>query len=347
MTDLEVTYSEATISYPYAVISDVHLHPWSQFSYTLPNGRNNRLQQILDGIEQAATHLLKIGGNDLVITGDLFHTRGNVKPSVLNPTVDLFADLTSRGVTVHGIPGNHDLEGINSDSLGNAMHSLSMLSDFTCYTSPTLLSSKHLFIPWYEDSKKILNLANERSYPNPNLTLFAHVGLNGVIPARIGNTINPDDFDKGFKYVFCGHFHNHVSFDGRVFSVGALTHQTWSDVGSEAGYLIVYEDRVEHFATNAPTFIAYESDATKCHNKFVRLRGTYSESDCKSLLQDIKRKNALAVLDQTTRPTLVEKRHEHEIKVELGIDAALEAYCKHTFGDNWQKVYDECVKLKS
>jgi hypothetical protein len=52
---------------------------------------------ILDAIKEAADKLRKVGGKDLVITGDLFHTRGNVKPSVLNPTLDLFSDLICYG----------------------------------------------------------------------------------------------------------------------------------------------------------------------------------------------------------------------------------------------------------
>jgi DNA repair exonuclease SbcCD nuclease subunit len=340
-------FNSAKIAYPYLVISDIHLHNWSQFSYTLPNGRNNRLQHTLDAISEAATKLKEVGGEDIVITGDLFHTRGNVKPSVLNPTVDLFEELTKNGFKIYAEPGNHDLEGINSDTLGNAMHSLNMLSNFTCFTVPTETLSGHLFIPWYEDSAKVLKLANERSKQNPKLTLFAHVGLNGVIPANLGNTLNPADFDESFKYVFCGHFHNHVAFDARVFSVGALTHQTWSDVGSKAGYLIVYEDRVEQYESSAPTFVrSMGSGSVSFHNKYVRLEGIYSPERASQLKEEAGKEGALAVLDQTTRPTIIEKKHEEVVKVDLGLETALESYCKHTFGDKWQKVYDECVKLK-
>jgi DNA repair exonuclease SbcCD nuclease subunit len=351
---IEVVENENVINYPYAVISDVHLHCWSQFSHTLPNGRNNRLQQILDGIEQVATHLLKLGGNDLVITGDLFHTRGSVKPSVLNPTIDLFTDLTCRGINVHGIPGNHDLEGINSDTLGNALHSLSSIPSFNCYTSPTQLASDHLFIPWYEDSRKVLNLATKRAYQKPKLTLFAHVGLSGVVPAAIGNTLDPSSFLKeDFKYVFCGHFHNHVAFDARVYSVGALTHQTWSDVGSKAGYLIVYEDRVEHYETNAPKFVEQtESDwvNSRSRGNYVRFRDI--ELDAVAAADLVKGHlspliGALAVLDQSTRPTIVDKSYVSPISMDLGIDKALQAYCENTFGENWKAVYEECLKLKS
>jgi len=350
VSSLEVVQDEGFIHYPYVVISDIHLHPWSQFSYTLPNGRNNRLQHTLDAIDEAVKRLAKEGGRDLIITGDLFHTRGNVKPSVLNPTVDLFKEICASGIRVRAIPGNHDLEGINSDTLGNVMHSLSLLRNFTCYTTPTEIGkyNKFLFVPWYEDSTEVLKLANERSKQNPKLTLFAHVGLNGVIPENIGNTLNPSDFDESFKYVFCGHFHNHVSFDARVFSVGALTHQTWSDVRSKAGFLVVHENRVEHVETSAPTFNdSCISRSISCDNSYVRLKGDCTREIAEEKIKELKVNGALAVLDQTTRSTIIDKKHEEAVKVDIGLDAALESYCKHVFGANWQKVYEQCLKLKT
>jgi DNA repair exonuclease SbcCD nuclease subunit len=342
-----IEFSSNEIKYPYAVISDVHCHNWSAFSHTTSSGINNRLLHILEGIELAATVLLASGGTDLVLTGDLFHTRGNVKPSVLNPTIDLFKTITTRGIKIHAIPGNHDLEGINSDILGNALHSLCSSGNFTCYTNPTYLASNHLFIPWFEDAQKVLKLANQKVLEKPNLTLFAHVGLNKVIPGHIGNTLNPDDFLKEqFKYVFCGHFHNHVNFDDRVYSVGALTHQTWNDVGSRAGFLIVHEDRVEQHETYAPKFI--DVFANPPEGNYVRITGvTFEEDEAARAVATLKEHGALAVLDQSTRPAMVVKDHSEIVKVDLGIDAALESYCKHTYGDKWERVLKECLRLKS
>jgi DNA repair exonuclease SbcCD nuclease subunit len=347
---IKVLESDSFISYPYLVLSDIHLHNWSQFSHTEKDGTNSRLQQILDAISAAVAHLAEIGGRDVVITGDLFHTRGNVKPSVLNPAFDLFREICAHNIRIHNIPGNHDLEGINSDRLGNSFTVLSGIDNFKIYVEPTVLSGRHLFIPWYEDSQIIPKIANQKVIEYPNLTLFAHVGLNGVVPARIGNTVNPKDFSEDFKYVFCGHFHNHVSFDSRVFSVGALTHQTWSDVGSKAGYLIVYENRVEHYETKAPKFIEIPEDCFgigNVKNCYVRFKGEDTEESALDLKESLLAAGALAVLDQTTRPTLVDKSYEKTIDMDLGLDTALEAYCKNMFGDNWKAVYEECLKLKS
>lgn len=82
---------------PYGVISDCHVHEWSQFSTVLPTGVNSRLQEILDEIGLAAFDVSSNGGDTLYITGDLFHVRGSVSPKVLNPVKDLFTALTKPG----------------------------------------------------------------------------------------------------------------------------------------------------------------------------------------------------------------------------------------------------------
>jgi DNA repair exonuclease SbcCD nuclease subunit len=339
-----------SITYPYAVIADVHCHDWSAFSHIHESGINNRLKHILDSIRLAARTVQLAGGKDLIIAGDLFHTRGSVKPSVQNPVYDLFQALCAEGIRVHAIPGNHDLEGKNSDQLGNALHTLSGISGFHCYTVPTVVDGSFLFIPWCENPQETLKIANEKVLSNPKLTLFCHVGLSGVIPANLGHTLNPDDFSEDFKYVFCGHFHNHVSFNSRVYSIGALTHQTWSDVGSTAGFLIVHEDKVEQFDSFAPKFI----DVTSPPPKIAR-RGNYfriknvelPEEAAKELIKKLKDYGALGVIDQSTRPSLIEKSYEHDIDADLGTAKAIEAYCENTFGANAKEVIEECSRLMS
>lgn len=342
----KVELIDKSIEYPYCVISDIHCHNWSAFSKLNAEGVNNRLQSILDAIREATDRLISQGGTHLVITGDLFHTRGTVKPSVLNPVHDLFAEISAKGIKVHAIPGNHDLEGKESDVLGNAIHTLGSLHGFSVYSKPTLLKSNHLFIPWIEDSQEVLKLASERSYLNPNLTLFMHVGLNGVIPGHISNTLNPEDFlEKDFKYVFSGHFHNHVNFNSRVYSVGALTHQTWNDIDSRAGYLIVYEDKVEQFETKAPKFIHDLDPRNSVRGNYIRMREEMTEEAACATKKMFMEAGALAVLDQTTRPSIVVKSHEKSVKVDGTIESALESYCKHSFGARWEEVLKECLSL--
>lgn len=102
---------------PFGVCSDAHLHNWSAFSQTNTNGINSRLANILDQIYYAAQDTLAAGGKRLYITGDLFHVRGSVSPTVLNPAIDLFRKIYKElGIETRILTGNHDLESRDGDS---------------------------------------------------------------------------------------------------------------------------------------------------------------------------------------------------------------------------------------
>src|SRR5690606_6703377 len=112
-------------------------------------------------------------------------------------------------------------------------------------TTVEVAGRKWLMVPWVKDLhhlRRIIAESNEAGY------LIIHAPLNGVIKGIPDHGLAPDDFEGlGFKYVFCGHYHNHRVFDitdGHVVSVGALTHQNWGDVESQAGYIILGEDDI-------------------------------------------------------------------------------------------------------
>lgn len=342
-----------TIENPYAVMSDIHLHNWTQFSKVNEDGVNSRLQDILDAMEECIVDLRRVGGCDVVITGDLFHTRGVVKPSVFNPTFSFFEKWSKAGINFHIIPGNHDLEGKSSDTIGNSMASLSAIRGVTVYNEVTLVNERYLFIPWMEDANDVLKTIQEYTDRYVNLEVFCHVGLDDVVPAKIGNTISPSKLlELDFKYVFCGHFHNHVRFNNRVFSVGALTHQTWRDIGSLAGFILVDNaaTRPLHKETKAPQFIQYETAKwidTASKGNYIRATGfEISKEKAVEIRDYLMERGAKAFLDQTSRPSLRKKDISVSIEAEKTIDEALQSYCKSQYGDNWKRVYDACLKLK-
>jgi hypothetical protein len=65
----------------------------------------------------------------------------------------------------------------------------------------------------------------------------------------------------GYRRVFAGHYHHHKEVvPGKVWSIGSLTAQTWSDVNAKAGFLIVTDSEVKLRASRAPSFV--EIDGT-------------------------------------------------------------------------------------
>lgn len=287
--------------FPYGVCSDIHLHKWAAFSHEDADGTNSRLKILLTELEKAVDHLAKQGGRRLVITGDLFHVRGSIAPSVLNPTLAAFQRICQRKyapyMSVVVLAGNHDLESKDSKRLSNACESLSTIEGVKVISSPTIdFENSAFYVPWIEsldDLKAALEGGIQTIKGNlckpSDIDLFLHAPVNEVLQGMPDHGLDPDYLSSlGFRYVFCGHYHNHKEVRANVFSVGALTHQTWGDVNSKAGYLIVHEALIEHFQTQAPRFVDFnvldadtdEAAIELCRGNYIRLRlsqATHSE----------------------------------------------------------------------
>lgn len=279
---------------PYGIISDVHAHNWNQFSTTLKDGMNSRLKNILDEVELAGKHVLDEGGDTMYIAGDLFHVRGSVSPMVLNPLIDLFTYLSKRGLKVRILTGNHDLESRDSQKMSSACESLRNIEGVKIVSSPEIFFEEEVvMIPWYDNMddvrkhiKNAIDEINDLGDDHEGYTLIIHAPLNGVLSGIPEHGFYAKELQMlGFKRVFSGHYHNHKAFPGEVYSVGATTHQTWSDVGSLAGHLLVDDKGVHYLPTSAPKFIDYElswSDAeatANCKGQFVRVRLGEADDD--------------------------------------------------------------------
>lgn len=274
----------------FGVISDSHNHNWNTFSKTLPTGVNDRLQWILDETKRAAENVKMAGGDTLVHCGDVFHVRGSVAPSVLNPTVETYKYITKElGMNVLLIAGNHDLEGKNSTKLGNAGEALAGVGVDVISQPHVLHRLKFVLLPYYDSCDKLREVIKEQQTHIPDdeiceYTLFIHAPMNGVIAGIPDHGFSAKELESfGFKRVFCGHYHNHKAF-GEVYSVGALTHQTFGDVGSKAGYLLV-SDKVTHYPTNAPRFVDFDPEWDELE-EVENITGNYVRAKLESATND-------------------------------------------------------------
>lgn len=286
---------------PIGIVSDCHLHNWSAFSRTNEDGRNSRLQHIIDGILRAAEDLLARGGLRLYITGDLFHVRGSVSPTVLNPAIELFRQLDAMGISTRILAGNHDLESRDSDALSNACETLRMIPGVTVISEPVVFPDDDVvMIPWFDKLDDVraqiqhhIDALTGAAEKLSEWTLMLHAPVNGVLVGLPDHGFYAKELAAyGFKRVFSGHYHNHKAFEGEVYSVGATTHQTWNDVGTNAGHLIVTDKAVEFVESQAPKFIDYQStwdDDTaieRCEGNYIRVRLGESTDEEITLIRD-------------------------------------------------------------
>ena len=248
---------------PYGVISDTHHHNWTAFSSTNGLGVNTRLNQILDETSRCAAEVKAAGGNTIVHGGDLFHVRGSVAPSVLNPTLELYHDLIKSGMRILINAGNHDLEGKEATKIGSAITALEKVG-CQVVNEPTLFATDGLVLVPYMQRVADLKVELEKIASTTavaTVDLVIHAGIDGVIKGLPDHGLDAGYLKGlGFRRVFAGHYHHHKKLDENVWSIGALTHQTWSDISSKAGFLIVSDKGVDWRSTHAPSFV--EIDGT-------------------------------------------------------------------------------------
>lgn len=143
-------------NFPYAVISDTHNHNWSAFSETTPENVNSRLQIILNETMRAAEEVKAMGGTHLYHTGDLFHVRGSISPSVLNPTIATYKVIQQLlGIKVRILAGNHDLEFREANRNGSAVTALEGIGCEIINETSLFLDEHVAMIPWFQDVNEL------------------------------------------------------------------------------------------------------------------------------------------------------------------------------------------------
>ncbi|MCL2874701.1 MAG: metallophosphoesterase [Betaproteobacteria bacterium] len=242
---------------PYGLIADLHLHSWSAFSTVNDDGVNSRLRILLSEIARCANEVRKAGGDTIIIAGDMFHVRGSVAPSVLNPTMDVLRKLIGLDFRFVVLAGNHDLEGKEANRLGSA---ITALEGVGCTVVNEILDGLDcVLVPWIQDvgllKVQIETIVASRS-DRDEVDLILHAPIDGVIPGLPDHGLAPDYLGTlGFRSVYAGHYHHHKEFDGSIYSIGALAHHTWSDIGTKAGFLIVGDGGPRWFKSHAPEFV--------------------------------------------------------------------------------------------
>lgn len=254
--------------YPYGVISDLHLHDWSPFKRIGSDGEiNSRLEILLNEILRIGQEVVKAGGDTLVVAGDVFHVRGKLIPSVFNPSAEVFRQkLPALGIKqIYMIPGNHDLEGKDSRSIGNAIRSL-INERIMVLEGPTDINDSIVLLPWKENiedlKRQIEQVASRFDYVRRGqVDLVIHAPIDGVFQHIPDGGLDPEWLASlGWRNVFAGHYHNHKDFGGGVYSIGSIAHHSWGDIGSYPGWLLVDEDKVTFQTSKCPRFVEITPD---------------------------------------------------------------------------------------
>jgi len=269
---------------PYGVLSDTHNHNWSAFATTGADGINSRLHMILAETERCAAEVLNAGGDTMYHGGDLFHVRGSIAPTVLNPTMDCYRSIIESGVNIIINAGNHDLEGKEASRVSSAITALEGIG-CTVVNKPIVRGSM-MIVPWIpklDDLKMTLEVTTKLERADHDLLI--HAPVDGVIAGLPDHGMDGAYLASlGYRRVFSGHYHYHKEVAPNVYSIGSLTPQTWSDINAKAGFLIVTDERVKWHASHAPSFVEIDASTDPddvpliVDGNYVRCRITSSKS---------------------------------------------------------------------
>jgi DNA repair exonuclease SbcCD nuclease subunit len=291
-------------------ISDTHYHNFERFSTVNKHGINTRLQAIIDATKEATLAAKKQGITVMIHGGDCFHVRGKISPTVLNPVIELYRWIIEEcGMRVVMIAGNHDLESKEASDLTNTASALASVGVEIINQTTIDEELQCVFAPWHSSlsdlKQQLSDCATKLDKDVNNYTAVIHAPLNGVIAGIPSHGLDSSDLAKyGYKRIMCGHYHNHVDF-GTVVSIGALTHQTFGDIHSKAGFVIERDGELSHHVTSAPRFVDLEhedpTDQTEfeeCVNgHYVRVKlSDASETELADMRQDLTNAGALGSL---------------------------------------------------
>lgn len=331
----------------YGLVADIHCHNWSSFSEVTPEGINTRLAAILGELQRAGLAVKSAGGDTLIIAGDLFHVRGRVQPSVLNPVMEALRGLSSMGVYVYILAGNHDLEGKTSEWLGSAVSSLEsingveVINEAKGFVFPD--DNRVFVIPWIEDIEELkrqILTCNPTGGTYRDTDLILHAPINGVIKGLPETGLDPAWLETlNFRNIFAGHYHNHKKMGDNVWSIGAIAHHTWNDVGSKAGFLLVNGKDVLYQASSCPRFVELTSEmsetdmALEADGNYVRIKVSASLEEVNAMRETLKAAGAkgVTVINEPARKTA--SRVATSIKSGMTLDESVQRYIDPTGAD--------------
>jgi DNA repair exonuclease SbcCD nuclease subunit len=244
--------------------SDLHMHAWSQFSTTLPNGRNSRVDDQLKVLSQIREICVREKVATLFFLGDCFHSRTKIDGDLYSVTWTAFKSLSEVVDNFYILVGNHDQNNRVGDS-----HSLSAFRAFAhVVDSPICVrfgpvgdSVNIALFPFTTEIKDFKTFV--RNLPRVDFFLF-HQGMSqaqiGAFDVYIKAEVELNDLPDRARYRLAGHYHRHQWLDSRTAYIGSPLQLNFGERDEEKGFILVdtQRDTRLHIPSEAPRFYVTE-----------------------------------------------------------------------------------------
>jgi len=224
--------------------ADLQIHEHQKWSRVLPNGRNSRLQNGLDCLEQA---FVLAKGGVLVINGDLFHDRKHLSIEVIHATCEVFQKHSDVPVILN--IGNHD-QFLRS----GAIHSLSMfngMSNVRVIDSPCdipLGEDLRLYIhPFTTDLQAFRQWSSALEFRADEFSVMVvHQGVEGStlaqgVKSKGGLSLGDLRFDE-VGAVFLGHYHRPQALARNVWYIGSPYEIDEGEAGEDKRFITLSDE---------------------------------------------------------------------------------------------------------
>ena len=209
------------------IFNDVHLKTGNE-------------EAVLEAFNYMVTYANIEGIKRFIFAGDLFDSRSFQRLKVLNTFDEMLETLSSNGMTVDIIPGNHDKSVYKSYD--------SFLDVFTHYPAMKLWRGisdieidgvKITLLPFFSDDMLIPMLEEHKGSD----VLISHFEMAGS--AHLGNvskktTINEKLLSKWDK-TYLGHYHNHHEITDDIVHLPSFIQDSFGE-DSNKGFTVLYDD---------------------------------------------------------------------------------------------------------
>lgn len=230
-------------SYRTIITADLHSSNRLPYSKPIENGMTDRLQDVINVIENLLEAAVTYKAESIFILGDIFD-RSLVDAVTLTHTTRALAKTP---VDMYVMAGNHDANSIRGgrfvvETFGVIDHDKLRYLDKKIKVNDWL---KFIPIPFMtvEETEKRIKKEKKKLDKNYINVLFFHNSVLGCdhLEWTCDDGLDPDLLTTGFNYAFGGHFHNPQKFgkNDNGYYVGAPLQHNFGDKERRAGFWVV------------------------------------------------------------------------------------------------------------
>jgi DNA repair exonuclease SbcCD nuclease subunit len=184
----------------------------------------------------------------IIVLGDILHTHEKIHTVALNNAVEFFKMLTSFGIPVYALVGNHDATS-NTIFLTNNhwLNTLKGWDNLTIVDYPIKISYNYsntsdiVLCPYVPDGRFVEALNHVNSWKDA-LIVFGHQLING---AKMGMIVATDveEWKEEYPYLISGHIHDKQQIRVNAYYTGSSMQHSFGESGDKSLCLISVSDR--------------------------------------------------------------------------------------------------------